>query len=156
MQLHVEVVQGHQAAPDLGAFEWGAGLRAGLYLLDRPVEQLVDQRVAHPLDRSSLFGRELHPGEGTGELVTPYLLGPVAEFLYERDDVKRRKPARELQNRGGDHGLPLLCRVLAALRVALDDGLKVVYIVEVDPLQGLDHGVYVSRDRDVDKEQRLA
>ena len=123
MQLHVEAVQGHQAAPDLGALEWGAGLRAGLYLLDRPVEQFVDEGVAHTLDGSGLFGRELHPREGAGELVTPYLLGPIAEFLYERDDVQRREPARELQDGGGDHGLPLLGRVLAALRVALDDGL---------------------------------
>src|SRR5918993_1839802 len=98
MQLHVEAVQGHQAAPDLGALEWGAGLRAGLYLLDRSVEQLVDQRVAHALDGSGLLGRELHLGEGAGELVTPYLLGPVAEFLYERDDVQRREPAHELQD----------------------------------------------------------
>jgi hypothetical protein len=155
VQLHVEAVQGHQAAPDFGALERGAGLRAGLYLLDRPVEQLVDERVAHTLDGSGLLGRELHPREGAGELVTTNLLGPIAKLLYERDDVQRGEPSHELQNPGRDDGLSLLGRFLTTLRVALDDGLEVVYVVEVDAPQGLDHGVYVSRHRDVYKEQRI-
>src|SRR5829696_6973297 len=70
--------------------------------------------------------------------------------------MQRREPAYELQDGEGDHGLPLLRCVLATLRVALDDGLEVVYVVEVDALQGLDHGVYVPWHRDVYEEQRLA
>src|SRR5215213_10500064 len=88
MQLHVEAIQGHEAPPDLGALERRAGLGAGLYLLDRTVEQLVDERVAHTLDVRLFLRREFHTLEGAGELVTANLLGPVAELLYERDDVQ--------------------------------------------------------------------
>src|SRR4029450_886494 len=115
-------------------------------------DPLVAGGVAHALDGSHLLGRELHPREGAGELVTANLLGLIAKLLYERHEVQRREPAHELRDRGRDDGLSLLGRFLATLRVALDDSLEVVYVVEVDAPQGLDHRVYVPWHRDIYEE----
>src|SRR5215218_4056206 len=82
VQLHLDAFEDQEPAPDLGAFERMAGLGERLQLGDGAVQQLVHERVAHPLDGRLFFGGEIHLPEGAGELVATDLLRPVPELLY--------------------------------------------------------------------------
>src|SRR3954470_1533568 len=155
MQPYLQPFEGQEAAPNLSTFQGRSTFGESLEFLDRTVQQLVYECVAHALDGRCLLGREVEPVQGAGKLVAPDALGPIPELLDQRYHVQRREPAHKLEDGGPYHGLPRLGRRAPVARVAVHDRLQVVHVVDVGPIYVLYHRVHVPWDRDVYKEQRL-
>src|SRR5581483_9879088 len=134
-----------------------AAARAGGGLLQphrRQVQQLVDDPRCHRLDLGLLRRRQAEPGARPLELGRAHLLRPRAQGGDLGYDLARGEPLAEALRLRSDDRLRPSGLAAAARQARGDDRLEVVDVVEEAPVELVDRRVEVTRNGEVDQEQR--
>src|ERR671910_1377629 len=124
---------------------------------DRLVQELVHDLARQRFDRLPLALRESgKPAARLGELTSPDRLRPLAERGDRGHDVPRCQPLAKTLGLGGGDRLGLGELRLAAWGGLVNDRLEIVDVVQVTTRQLVDRWIEVSRDGEIDQQQRSA